>query len=174
MANFFITQNYLVSNGFINANVDVNIYKSLVEFSAKAFIQPMIGTHFFNDLLTKYNAKTLSTDEDTIVKIIQKCIAFRVKAQTAVDSSFQLTNKGIVRQSDDNATAADKSEVAWIYDHNISHVILFQAELTKYLEDNKDLFPEFISSSNDDSSIKKSCSSNDNNGYSESNGLMFI
>jgi len=174
MSNYFITENYLRANGIIGANVDVNDYKATTEFSAKAFIKPMLGTHFFNDLFIKYNAQTLSTDEETLVEAMQKCIAFRIKAQAVLELSYQLTNKGLMRQSDDNATSADKGEVAWLYDHYISHVKMFEIDLKNYLIDNKDLYPEFMSALNTDSNIKISCCKNGKDDFNEGVGFLFI
>lgn len=173
MATYFITQQYLVSNGFINGNVDTNIYKSLIEFSAKAYIKPQIGSYWFNILYTKYNNQTLTADETLVVEIMQKAIAFRVKAQTALDASYQLTSKGIVRQSDDNATAADSSEVSFVYDHNIAHAKLFELELKDFLITNKELYPDFTDALNKDSQIKNSCCKGGGDSYNES-GLFFI
>ena len=173
MSNWFLTENYLRANGIIGANVDVNQYKGIIEFSAKAFIKPLIGSHFFNDLFTKYNAQTLDANETVVVEIMQKCIAYRVKAQAIIELNFQLTNKGTMKQSDDFGSPADISEITYLYSHNISHVTLFQAELTTYLTDNKALFAEFISVDNNDSSIKKNCKDN-GSGYNEANGFMII
>jgi hypothetical protein len=171
---YFITENYLRANGIIGANVDVNDYKGVTEFSAKAFIKPMLGTHFFTDLLTKYNAQTLSTDETTLVDMMQKAIAFRIKAQAVLELSYQLTNKGLMRQSDDNATSADKGEVAWLYDHNISHVKMFESDIKEYLKLNKSLFPEFISDLNTDSNIKPFCCNRNKDDFNEGVGFLFV
>jgi hypothetical protein len=56
---YFITETYLKNNTPITANVDVNNVTPYLATQAALRIQPILGTTFYNDLLTKYNAQTL-------------------------------------------------------------------------------------------------------------------
>ena len=68
---YFVTENWLKTNGVITANVDATDFSPLVQFAAKAFIKKQIGSYFFEDLLTKYNAQTLSLVEQSVVEKMQ-------------------------------------------------------------------------------------------------------
>lgn len=172
MAIFFVTEAFLKTYGIINPNVDAGKITPLVQFAAKAYVKPLIGSYFFDYLLTKYNAQTLNGDEETLVAKMQFAIAFRACAQAVNTLSFQLTNKGIQKQSDDNATFADLSEVKYMYNEYIHQTKLYEDEMSTYLNDNKDLFPEYLDLLNKDSIIKRNNCNND--GDLEANGFMFF
>lgn len=170
---YFCTETYIKNTGIVTSNVDVTQFSPLVQFAAKAFIKSQIGSYFFNDLLTKYNAQTLSADEEKVVERMQLAIVWRVCANAGVTLSNQLTNKGYMVQSDDNADSVESGTVWKMYDHYIQQALYFELELKQYLKDNKDLYPNYISSLNNDSSIKDSCGSGDSD-FNEGVGLMFI
>lgn len=173
---YFCTENYIKTNGIITSNVDVTQFSPLVNFASKAYLKPLLGTVFFNDLLAKYNDKTLSPDEEILVGYMQPCILWRVCAQAGTTLSLQLTNKGYIKQSDDNGSPADLSEISYMYSHYISEAILFEDELKKYLTDNKNLYPVFMSDANKDSKVKISCNDLKKRGqdFNEGIGFMFI
>jgi hypothetical protein len=156
----------------ITDNVDANDFAPLVQNAAKAFIKPMIGTYFFNDLLEKYNTQTLSADEIRVVEIMQFSIAWRATAEAGVSLSYQLKNKGYQTQSGDNSEAVEDKVVWKMYDHYIQKSVIFDKELKTLLTDEKDLFPMYTSALNLDSSIKNSCDNGPT--YSEGIGLLII
>lgn len=151
----FITQSWLTKNGIFNENIDSKLYMPLVPSVAKSFLPKLIGTHFYNDLLTKYNAQTLTSDEEIVVASLQWSIAWRLKADAVIETSLQLTNKGLQLQSDDNSEAASLQQMGERTSKLIQKASSEEMYLTEYLKDNKDLYPEFTSNDNSDSSIKR-------------------
>jgi hypothetical protein len=174
---YFVTENWMKTNGMITDNVDVTDFSPLIQNAAKAFLRKQIGTYFFNDLFEKYNAQTLSTDEEEVVAIMKYIIGWRATAEACVSLSYQLKNKGLQTQSGDNSEAVEDKVVWKMYDHYIQKCYVFEKDLYDYLIDNKDLFPNFTSTLNKDSSIKTKCNcfggSNDT-GFIESVGIMII
>jgi hypothetical protein len=173
MPQYFVTEKFLKTYGMITDNVDVTDFSPLIQNAAKAFIKPMIGSYFFNDLLTKYNNQTLTVDESKVVEIMQFSIAWRATAEAGVSLSYQLKNKGYQTQSGDNSEAVEDKVVWKMYDHYIQKSFVFEQELKNYLTLNKNSFPEFISDLNKDSSIKGSCTDNGTT-YNYGIGLMVI
>lgn len=171
---WFVTENLLKTSGIIDANVDATKISPLIQFSAKAFVQPMIGTYFFNDLAVKYNNQTLSVDETALVAKMQTPIIWRACAQAGLTLSFPLTNKGYLKQIDDNAQAPEIKEITFMYDHYVAQAKLFEKELFDYLVLNKDLFPVFLDKLNVDSNIKLNQNNFKGQNYNESNGFFFI
>ena len=99
---YFVSERYLKLYGMITDNVSATDISPLVQFAAKAFVKSLIGSYFFDDLLTKYNAKTLSSDELKVVEIMQYAIAWRATADASVSLTYQLKNKGLQKQNGDN------------------------------------------------------------------------
>jgi len=154
---YFVTENYLKTNGAITSNVDSTDFSPLIQFASKAFVKSKIGSYFFNDLLTKFNNQTLSADEELLVEKMQPAICWRAVAQAGITLTYQLKNKGYQKQNDDNAESVDLKEATFMYDQYIQQALYFESELTTFLIDNKDDYPNYISVLNKDSSIKASC-----------------
>jgi len=169
---YFITENFLKGNGIISANVDAKDYTGLIQGVAKSFIKKQIGSYFFNDLLTKYNNQTLSSDEQLLVEKMQFAIAWRLKSEATIELTYQLKNKGIQVQNDDNAESIDLKTATFLMDRALQKAILEEAELKEFLIANKDLYPVYLSQDNKDSIIKNNCSRGVD--YSEGQGIMFI
>lgn len=171
---FFITEKFIKNQGIITSNVDVTDFTPLVQYCAKAFIKKQIGSYFFDDLLVKYNNQTLSADETALVERMQYAILWRVCANATITLSYQLKNKGVMRQSGDNETSAEFKEVTFLYDHYISQSDYFQAELKTYILANKDLFPIYLDELNKDSIIKLDEFNIEGDNYNESSGIIII
>ena len=75
--NYFITETYLKTNTPITANVDVTDVTPYIATQAQLRVMPILGTTFYNYLLTKYNAQTLTNVEEALVAYIQPVIAWR-------------------------------------------------------------------------------------------------
>ena len=171
---YFVTSQYLTTHGIITSNVDTTDFAPLVQNAAKAFIKKQIGTLFFNDLLTKYNSQTLSSDEEKVVEIMQFAIAWRTSAEAGVTLTYQLKNKGYQTQSDDNSEAVEDKVVWQLYNHYIQKAFVFENELKEWLVANKDLYSVFISTANNDSTIKNNEHDWKGTDYNSGIGLMII
>lgn len=170
---FFVTENFMKQNGVITNNVDATDYAPLIQFSAKAFVKPQVGSFLFKDLLTKYNAQTLSPEEELLVEKMQWAIAWRAMAQSVLTLTYQLKNKGLQKQSDENSESVELKEAQFMYDHYLQYAILFEAELKDFLILQKEDYPIFIDRENKDSYIKNYLCGNGND-YNEGVGVLMI
>jgi hypothetical protein len=153
---YFITENYLKTQTPITANVDVNDVTPYIRTQSDMRVQPILGTYFYNYMLAGYNAQTLNNDEETLVTYIQPVVAWRSAEDAVFGLSYQLKNKGIQQQFGDYSNAVTQNEVAFSMEHYGQKASFYEARLFRYLKENKDLFPEFISDLNKDSDIKPS------------------
>lgn len=159
---YFITENYLKTNTPITANVDVNDVTPYIATQAQLRVMPVLGTVFYNYLLTKYNNQTLTNDEETLVAYIQPVIAWRSAEDAVFGLTYQLKNKGLQTQFGDFSGSVTRSEVAFGMEHYAQKAAFFEQRLIKYLLANKDLYPEFTSEANKDTDLKPmiACSCN--------------
>ena len=171
---YFVSENYLKTIGIITDNVDVTDFSPLVQFASKAFVKRQIGSYFFDDLLTKYNAQTLSADEELVVERMQLAIAWRACANAGITLTYQLKNKGYQKQSDDNSESVELNEATFMYSHYIQQALYFETELATFLNDNKDDYANYISVINKDSTIKKNSCGGDGSGFQQGVGIMII
>jgi hypothetical protein len=160
---YFVTENYLKVNTPITANVNITEVLPLVKGAADMWTQSTLGTYFYNDLLVKYNDQTLNPDEETLVALMQPSIAWRAAADAVIELSFQLKNKGIQTQSGDNSAAAESKMVQFMNRHYAQKAEFYEQKMWEYLVKNRNLYPEFISPLNHNSTCLNSCRNGRNN-----------
>ena len=151
---YFVTENYLKTQTPITANIDVNNIVPFIKTQSDMRIMPILGTYFYNYILTAYNDQTLTVDEEELVTYIQPAIAWRSAEDAAFGLSYQLKNKGIQTQNGDYSNNVNQSEVNFVQDHYAQKASFYESRLWKYLDTNRDLFPNFISQLNRDSDIR--------------------
>jgi hypothetical protein len=156
MAIYFITEDWIEKHTPITANVDAKEVSPWVQTNAENWVRKIIGTYFFDDLLTKYNAQTLSSDEQTIVELMQPAIAWRAASDCSFALSYQLKNKGIQTQSGDYSAAAELKEVQFNMEFYNQKAAIYEAAIYEYLAitANKNLYANYISILNTDSRAK--------------------
>ena len=162
---YFITENYIKVQTPITRNVDVNEVTPFVKGCSDQRIQPICGTHFYDDLLTKYNAQTLDANETILVGKIQPCVAWYSAAEAVLSLSYQLKNKGIQKQNGDFSESVAKDEILLMYDHYAQKAAFYEQRIRQYLKDNGDLFTEYTSTDNTDSDMKPDKNVNTDTGY---------
>ena len=154
MAVYFITENYLKTNTPITRNCDINDITPWIRPTAETRLMPILGTYFYEYLLDGYNNQSLNNDEEELVGYIQHVVAWRTAEQAAFGLSYQLKNKGVQAQFGDYSQNVSKDEVTFTMDHYGQIASQYERNLIDWLLENKDLFPEFTSTSNKNSSIK--------------------
>ena len=162
---YFVTENWLKTKIPLTANIDMVKVLPYVESQADMRIQPILGTYFYNYLLGKYNAQTLTPDETTLVKKIQYAIGWRAVEDCILGISFELKNKGIQQQSGDYSSPTTLAEANYIEGRKAKKAEFYEERLIKWLQANYSLFPQFTDSQND--SDMKPIKSTDT-GYNES------
>ena len=160
---YFVTENYLKVNTPITANVNITEVLPLVKGAADMWTQSTLGTYFYNDLLVKYNAQTLNPDEEILVALMQPSIAWRTCADAIIELSYQLKNKGVQTQSGDNSASAEAKMVQFMNRHYAQKAEFYEQKMWEYLVKNKDLYPEFVSSLNNNSTCLNACCNGRNN-----------
>jgi hypothetical protein len=151
---YFITETYLKVNTPITANVDVTDVTPYIATQAALRIQPILGTTFYNYLLTQYNAQALLPDEIDLVEFIQPVIAWRSAEDAVFGLTYQLKNKGLQTQSGDYSASVSRNEVAFGMEHYAQKASFFEQRLIRWLLTNRALFPLFISTTNQDTDLR--------------------
>ena len=151
---YFVTQEYIKRNTSLTKNIDEHEIEPFISTAAQTWRQSILGTYFFDYLLAAYNAQTLNANETILVQKIQPAVAWRAASDCVVSTTYQVKNKGLQKQSGDYSESVELSEMGFIKTHYENKAEFFESFVVKYLEKNKDLFPEFIADENDDGVIK--------------------
>jgi len=145
-----ISENYFRDIVPFNGNVDFKDIAPHINLSQDIFLQPILGSNFYDEILGKYDAQTLSTDEITLVAHIKPCVAFRTALAAIPFITFNVKNKGIQTQSGDFSTDVEASTLHFIANKLENSAEFYERRLINYLEDNEALFPGFTVNNDDD------------------------
>ena len=153
MAVYFITEERIKSMTTVLGSVDGKLISPLLKSAADMWVLPRTGTYFFNDLLTKFNAQTLNSDERELVEIIQNSLIWRVASELVITSSAQITNKGVQEQNGMNSQSAEITKLGMLTKHYGAKAEFYDSRIIHFLWANKDLFPKFTDKLNTDCNV---------------------
>ena len=155
MAIYFTTETYLKTNVPITDNIDMTDILFNTRIVSDFNIRPILGTYFYNHMLTGYNDQTLNANELILLDYIQPPVAWRATSESVITLTYQLKNKGLQTQSGDYSLNPEYKEVMFVAHHYGDKAGGYENMLSNYLKDNKELYPEFENELNSDSIIKR-------------------
>jgi len=155
---YFVTEKYLKENTTVGLNVDANILSPAIVTAADTFVRSIIGTPFYNYLLTEFNNQTLDPDEVTLVQdYIKSAIAWRAASEIVVAASYQLKNKGIQTQSGDFSMSPEYRAVMFNIQHTSDKATFYDNRLSEYLGSDKTKYPQFWAYDNRFAIARRNC-----------------
>lgn len=146
----FVTDTYLKNNTPITKNVSSVELMVYIEPASMSWMRFILGGYFYDYLLAKYNAQTLTTNEEILVAKMQPAIAWRASYDCVIGLTYQLKNKGLQKQNGDNSESVELTEAQFVARHYEQKAELFESIVRSYLKSNKDLFPTYTSKENND------------------------
>lgn len=162
MANIlFVTEAYIRENTVFNQNLDIKDVLQNIDPAQDMHIQPILGTNFYNTLLTSYSAQTLTANETTLVLHIKPALAYRAAEMALPFIQYQIKNKGPQTQGGDNSTSVDQTVLNYLRNELKNRAEFYETRLQKYLNDNSSLFSGYINNNNDDISPSNSTNTYD-------------
>lgn len=153
---YFVTENYIKEHTAITANCDVKDIMPFIATNSDMWAQSVLGSYFYEYLLTKYNAQTLSAAEEILVAKIQPLVAWRAASDAVFALSRKLKNKGIQRQDGEYSSSVELNELSFAMRHYSQKAEFYTERLRNFLKENKADYAEFIAKENKDSDIKPS------------------
>lgn len=138
------------NQGFINPNVDDALIRGTIRIAQDMYLQELMGTNLYNDILTKKSLNTLSTIEQSLIDIqITPVIVWYTIHEGAFFNSFKFQNKGIEKMSGnvDSSAAANLQEIEAYQDKAKDRAEFYGQRLVGYLRSNTALFPAYLGNS---------------------------
>jgi len=146
----FVSDTYLKTKTPITKNVSSSEVMVYIEPASLSWMRFILGGYFYDYLLAKYNAQTLSDNEEILVDKMKPAIAWRATYDCVIGLTYQLKNKGLQKQNGDNSESVELTEAQFVARHYEQKAELFESMVRSYLVTNKDLFPQYTSRLNND------------------------
>lgn len=111
-----ISVNILKERTDIHGNIDEKLIYPHIKFVQDAFIKPILGSALFDKLQTLIDAGTISAGGNADYKLLLDeylidTMIWYCKSEMAVDISFQMWNKGVVRKQGQDTDLPTMSEL---------------------------------------------------------------
>lgn len=149
MNDLIITENYLKQNSIVNENCDMKTITPTLILVQDKYIEPLLGTKLFNEILAQINSQNVSADNQTLLNnhVLKVMIWYTLCEMTPV-LKYRYMNKGVLSKNSENSSAADLQEVQFLMDKWRIHAEEYAERCTKFLVQNIVTYPLFIMNNN--------------------------
>ena len=149
-----ISAKELKNNGTIlSGNIDDNYLSSTIVTCQEVYLEQITGTALYHKLqMLVYNQITGQEDgiyapgNEDYRELLEEMVKPYLKARATVDIlypvSYKIRNMGVMKSSDTNLQNADMSDIKYLEKQYNTYTSEYEQRLSKYLCDNKELFPE--------------------------------
>jgi hypothetical protein len=141
---YFISELYLREHTPLNQNIDTKDIMPNIPLAQDMYIQPILGSQFYNSLLISYSAQTLNSNEEYLVSLIKPCLAYYSAYETVPYLNYQLKNKGMQRQFGDNSADVDMASMNFLRNSLKNRAEFYAERIQNYLMFNGNLFPNYV------------------------------
>jgi hypothetical protein len=142
----------------INKNVDMDVLKSEVQIAQDIDLQTILGTKFYNHLLSQVSAtgNTFNADETILVNdYVQPFLIQTAYFNAMPGIMYRSMNRGIVEGTMENAASVDINTFKYLRSIQKSRADFYMTRLQDYLLIGKgqNKFPDYVSQSTIDGMI---------------------
>ena len=142
----------------INKNVDMDVLKAEVQIAQDIDLQTILGTKFYNSLLSKVSAtgNTFTVDEKTLVDdYIQPFLIQQAYFQSIPYLMYRTMNRGIVQGEMQDATSVDIGTMQYLRNIQKQRSDFYMTRLQDYLliGRGQNKFPDYTTQSTIDGMI---------------------
>jgi len=137
-----ISQNYIQDNLPISRNIDFKIIRPNIIAAQETYTQSILGSEFYEHILSAFDAATLTPDEIILVQdYIKPHVAYRTLSMTLPFLQQQIVNKGAQIQREDYSISSSFEEFKFLLHNGDNRAEFYEQRLVKYLCENANLFP---------------------------------
>jgi hypothetical protein len=142
----------------INKNVDMDVLKAEVQIAQDIDLQTILGTKFYNHLLSQVSAtgNTFNADETELVNsYIQPFLIQQAYFQAIPHLMYRSMNRGIVEGMMENATSVDIETMKYLRSLQKQRADFYMTRLQDYLLTGRgqNKFPDYVTQSTIDGMI---------------------
>ena len=152
-----MTADYYKRNSVVNLNVDEELIHPQIIKAQNMNIERILGSNLFNTILGEVAIATVTPRMVTLLEeYIQPALVEWVTYAGLLYYNYKITNKAVVRKSSDNSEPSDLNEVNFLRQDIRDDAEYLSERLTKFLESNLDIYPEYNTGNTDCDDIQPS------------------
>ena len=146
-----ISEQFVKDNSTINENVDVKLLRSTIWDCQRDYIKPILGTDLYDKVITDITAGTLSGNYKILAdEYISESLLKWVMMESVPTMLYKYRNKAVSTQDSDNSQPISYTAMREEMNRWRDKAELRSEDITNYLRANDNLFPEYLSNSDED------------------------
>jgi len=139
-----VSEYFLKNYTPLGTNVDPKNFLPFVPAAQDTYLQPILGTNFYNYILDQFSASALTATEYYLVNDkIQPAVAWRAASMAMPFLSMQVTNKGPQRQSGDFSESVSLDDMKYLKAETANMAEFYEERLKNYLCASGSSYPKY-------------------------------
>lgn len=141
---YLISETKLKALSKLGQSLDMDIINPLVLEMQEMYIQPILGSTLYNELLTQVDAGTLTAANTTLLNDhIQPCLIKWIEYEAPIELTYKFSSKGLVKRTGEDTEAVDSSEIKDLMDRLKNKAEWYSERVTKFLCENEADYPSY-------------------------------
>lgn len=136
-----INEEYFKKYSPLPENYNIEDIKSYFHVAEKLWVEPIIGTPLYEELLEQVNTNTVSETNSTLLLKIYPYLSFAIAYEALPFISYHMTEIGITKGKSENSDSVSINDVNYITKHLRAQVELMKKLLKEFLEEHKEFYP---------------------------------
>lgn len=150
---FLINENVLKSETILNDNVGSEFIRPAIEASQDIYLQQLIGTELLEKLYNLVVTNNIQEDENAhyktlIDEYITNYLKYKVLAEITIPLAYKYRSVGVVQSNGENYSNSQMKDATLVQNHYELRATFYAERLSKYLNTNSNLYPEYMSTRN--------------------------
>ena len=146
-----ITRDDIVRYTALNGNVDTDKFLQFIKIAQDIHIQNYLGSKLFQKIQADIIANTLAGNYLSLVTTyVKPMLVHWAMVEYLPFAAYTIANKGVYKQSSENAENVDKNEVDYLLEKERSIAQHYTERFIDYMSFNQTLFPEYRANINND------------------------
>lgn len=143
---FLISESVLKNETVLNDNVGSEFIGPAIETSQDIYLQQAIGSELLDKLYELVELDKIEGHYKTLLDdYITQFLKYKVLAEIVIPLSYKYRNAGIVQSMGDHYQQSAMRDAVAVQNHYEARANFYHERMTKYLNANSNLFPEYRS-----------------------------
>ena len=136
-----LTEEYLKANAPISININLKQIKPYISIAEKIWLEPVIGTPLYEELLEQVNTNKLTEENSTLYLMLAPYISFAVIYESAPFLMYHFSDVGVTRGKSDNSDSITINEANFISTRLRSTLETLKSNFKKWMDGHSDNYP---------------------------------
>lgn len=144
-----ITETQIKQGSTLNDNIDSEFLKAQIYYTQERFVQPLLGTDLYQEIINQYSANTLTALNQILLDNYIRFMLINYTAGEVIPLiHYRIDNIGVHNRSDTNFNPVQHTEVEYLCIQYKNQGAFYAEQLNNYLHEHEEDYPLFLNGNN--------------------------